>query len=782
MPGLTCHILFYYNNTDIDNLFGYFCCRIETPLNIYLGLLPIRTRNGLTLPLGKLYISEELKFAKAHGYKIKVFKDYTFNREKDVFTAYINKVYDIKSKSTNRSQKAMAKSSLNNILGRFGINLEKPITKIVSEDTFERKSLINKIVSYEEITGGQYLVTFIPKLDYDIINSHGLDFLKVLSKYKDNEVQYVSNTSVVISAAVTAYARIHISKIKLHILHKGGDIIYSDTDSIVTNMKLPENMVSSSEIGKLKLEHKVKIGYFVTNKTYCILNDKDEYKAIAKGFTPQSINITDYEKLYKGESIYTGVRSEAQINWSKCEVRITDRENMLLSSDSYTKREKIYMDNRWVDTKPKVIDNLSSNNSTVLNYGKTKSQVSNNTKKAYHTISFREININYFDRDLVIYKRPPLDLIIYEPSVLDLVIYEVSYLDLVLFGYIKPVRSKYIFKDNNLIHSDHSLYFIYKENIAKLSSILSLCYYYIVTYLPFISIFCLYLISFLFQDEYPNENGEMLATELEVLDDIIVQKEKPEILETIKISIWEQDEESNYTDYNKELYTPNESVKSNDVEDYSNKYIGLEDIRYLFEDCVPDKQTSLDNNSPTNTDIKNNDNHPPFTPFTPNTLDTLNSEISKTDQAIKYITSKIDKNELAGQDKRKLSALLEEQQYYINQHKNHIESVNAKDQESLSNIEEKYKMADELENQIKELKENINKYKEKLNKDIEKNNYDFKEEAKTDYLDNTRKISDGRWKEGLNQQEIQSIENIDNKNVREMVKNRIDFENGNKNK
>ena len=45
----------------------------------------------------------------------------------------------------------------------------------------------------------------------------------------------MSSTSIVISAAVTAYARIHITNMKLDILKKGGRLYYSDTDSIVTD-------------------------------------------------------------------------------------------------------------------------------------------------------------------------------------------------------------------------------------------------------------------------------------------------------------------------------------------------------------------------------------------------------------------------------------------------------------------------------------------------------------------------------------------------------------------
>lgn len=53
MPGLiSSKFLFYSNIKDISSLFGFFYVRVETPLNSYLGLLPVRTRTGLTFPLG----------------------------------------------------------------------------------------------------------------------------------------------------------------------------------------------------------------------------------------------------------------------------------------------------------------------------------------------------------------------------------------------------------------------------------------------------------------------------------------------------------------------------------------------------------------------------------------------------------------------------------------------------------------------------------------------------------------------------------------------------------
>ncbi|RYE15199.1 MAG: hypothetical protein EOP34_04145 [Rickettsiales bacterium] len=53
MPGLECKkISFFEPIYDTSNLFGFFYCRIKTPEDLYLGLLPVRNATGLTFPLG----------------------------------------------------------------------------------------------------------------------------------------------------------------------------------------------------------------------------------------------------------------------------------------------------------------------------------------------------------------------------------------------------------------------------------------------------------------------------------------------------------------------------------------------------------------------------------------------------------------------------------------------------------------------------------------------------------------------------------------------------------
>jgi hypothetical protein len=88
MPGLECVKVNYYTAKSIDDLFGFFYCTIESFLDSYLGLLPVRNISGIYFPLGKWtgwYFSEELKVAQENGYKINVIEGYNFNREKTYY-------------------------------------------------------------------------------------------------------------------------------------------------------------------------------------------------------------------------------------------------------------------------------------------------------------------------------------------------------------------------------------------------------------------------------------------------------------------------------------------------------------------------------------------------------------------------------------------------------------------------------------------------------------------------------------------------------------------------
>jgi hypothetical protein len=85
-------------------------------------------------------------------------------------------------------------------------------------------ALRHRILDDHDLGNDRILVSYIPSLDDIIIKSHNLDIIKIKNRYKDDEVQSLNIASVPISAAVTAYGRIHITNIKLKIAALGGNI------------------------------------------------------------------------------------------------------------------------------------------------------------------------------------------------------------------------------------------------------------------------------------------------------------------------------------------------------------------------------------------------------------------------------------------------------------------------------------------------------------------------------------------------------------------------------
>lgn len=356
MPGLNCLFEADINLSinDIPNFFGFYYCKVVTT-NSYLGLLPVRTRDGLIMPNGSWegwYFSEELKFVAAKGYDIFVYKGYTFNKTNDIFYDYVNDFYKIKSTSSDVVEKSVAKSLLNNLLGRFGLNIDKPSTRLVSDHVYNellQTKTINNVLPIDD----KFLVTYSNIVSKEICEESNVDYKNsVLNNLKDNKESEHTffDVSIAIASAVTSYARISINKAKLDIIDRGGNIYYSDTDSIVTNTRLDSSLVGT-KLGQFKLEHIIKEAYFISSKTYLIIDMFSNIIIKAKGVSKNSkLNKNDFINLYKGQKLTTG-RTESYKNFSEGYVNLNIK-NIILNGDAYTKRSKIYDGDKWIDTKP----------------------------------------------------------------------------------------------------------------------------------------------------------------------------------------------------------------------------------------------------------------------------------------------------------------------------------------------------------------------------------------------------------------------------------------------
>ena len=101
-----------------------------------------------------------------------------------------------------------------------------------------------------EIHFGEFILVSYTLKDPTVLGTSHLG--STLKKFVDS---LPGNTNVAIAAAVTAYSRVIINTYKLKALELGLEIYYSDTDSLVVNGPLPEDMIDSSILGKLKLEN-----------------------------------------------------------------------------------------------------------------------------------------------------------------------------------------------------------------------------------------------------------------------------------------------------------------------------------------------------------------------------------------------------------------------------------------------------------------------------------------------------------------------------------------------
>jgi hypothetical protein len=366
LPGNICFYLENFKDDDagldLDSLFGFFYAKVKTN-NQYLGLLPLRIKDKLIFPNGAfegIWFSEELKFAKSQGYEIKVIKGYNFNRVKNIFDDYILDLYKLK-KTASGANRMIYKSLLNNLLGRFGLNLVKPITKIVNIE--KRDFILSTRIVHTHIIldDNNFLITYNPNISKEICNQHGLDFFKVLEQESktniENKLDIFKDVSVATAAMITSYARIYMNKIKLEVLKNGGKIYYSDTDSLVIDKTYFNPNWISEEIGRFKVEHLIKEAYFISNKTYCLVLLNGNIIIKTKGIINTSLSIEDFKTMYWNKSNVIATKSNTITNYTKGSILIEEKE-IVLNYDSYTKREKLYNDEKiWIDTKPLVVKN-----------------------------------------------------------------------------------------------------------------------------------------------------------------------------------------------------------------------------------------------------------------------------------------------------------------------------------------------------------------------------------------------------------------------------------------
>ena len=113
-----------------------------------------------------------------------------------------------------------------------------------------------------------------------------------------NKSYYAESTFIIIPLIINARARLYLFKLIHQLQNSNINVYYCDTDSIVVDSPLPDNLVGN-DIGQFKLEHTVSKGYFISGKLYKLFNIDGSIKTVNKGIGSK-LSTMDFINLYKG--------------------------------------------------------------------------------------------------------------------------------------------------------------------------------------------------------------------------------------------------------------------------------------------------------------------------------------------------------------------------------------------------------------------------------------------------------------------------------------------------
>lgn len=328
------------SNMELKDMFGFIKAIVVCPSDIHKPFLPNRIDDGtLIFPTGPflgVYFSVELEYAKSIGYKVLPLSGYLFDRMESPFKEFVNDISNRRIEAKEKGNKALAfveKTTMNSLYGRFAISPESTMCAIVSQEEADKMAFgMNGFISSYKLDEDKFIVIYKTNVKGDITD----------------EWKPPSNTGVHISAAITAYARIHMYP---HISRN--DCYYTDTDSIVVKNPLPEEEVSPTVLGKFKLEHMIHTGMFTAPKSYLlrtfkndvIIKHKGAGKAMAdhEWFTKQLAD-TDLKRTLLYDNHFHKDWKKLLIQHKQCQI------TMGLSSN---KRILVYNKKKqWVGTKP----------------------------------------------------------------------------------------------------------------------------------------------------------------------------------------------------------------------------------------------------------------------------------------------------------------------------------------------------------------------------------------------------------------------------------------------
>lgn len=331
---------------DLDSIFGFIEAYVVCPKTIKKPFLPYRDKNNtLIFPTGEfvgVYYSEELKYARGLGYTVLPISGYLFEKMESPLRDFVSSLFESRLEakiSGNESLSYVYKILMNSLYGRFGINPKSTTTVICDEDRYKDLIRHSELIFGDMLSENNYIVA------YKSNTGTGSDYWNP-----------PKNSAVQLAAAITASARIY-----MYPYISREDCYYTDTDSVVLGQPLPKEVLSSSVLGKFKLEDRVMKGYFLAPKSDFDTAIDGTPVLRYKGPAKNQVNPEWFESQYADPSRteQVPVNANFRIDWPT--LTIIKKDTLVrLGIKLGSKRIPVYHRDVWVDTDPIDVKDLSS--------------------------------------------------------------------------------------------------------------------------------------------------------------------------------------------------------------------------------------------------------------------------------------------------------------------------------------------------------------------------------------------------------------------------------------
>lgn len=343
----------------IPEAFGFFYCEITTPIKLDHPIIQrrVKTSEGWRTVAGlgtwKGWIcSVEMDRCLELGYTFRIIKGYQFETA-NIFSAYIKKLYELRLQyPKGHPMNDIAKLLMNSLYGKFGMRTDITKTEIFNIIDADDREIFHHLL---EVWGENVQDWFETDSHLFVVRDSIVDL-----KHDDEENCYHGlDVNIAIASAITSYARVHMS------VFKNSDhftLYYSDTDSIVIDRQLPEDLVGTF-LGQMKLEYIIQKAVFLAPKVYGLITEDGQEVIKIKGINPSAaksngIGFTQLSELLLEDSS----RVYNQQKWYKkiLEGTITVTDVAYTLKATSNKRQAIYINGVYEGTTPYSYNQLIS--------------------------------------------------------------------------------------------------------------------------------------------------------------------------------------------------------------------------------------------------------------------------------------------------------------------------------------------------------------------------------------------------------------------------------------